>query len=113
MEHYNHFFICDEKKPSDIKTFNDGGLRRCSTISSKKNILSYMKKHLLDKLNNRYNAAKRLDIMLIGTNYDVFAADVYYHKACYNRFTYEYQRNPLSLLSVKLLFYTTSFVKLN
>ena len=51
-----------------------------------------MKKHFLDELNNHYNAAKRLDIMLIGTNYDIFAADMYYHKACYNRFTYEYQK---------------------
>ena len=53
-----------------------------------------MKKQLLDELNNHYNAAKRLDIMLIGTNYDIFAADMYYHKACYNRFTYEYQMKP-------------------
>ena len=30
--------------------------------------------------------------MLIGTNYDAFAADTYYHRACYNRFTYEYQK---------------------
>ena len=48
-----------------------------------------MKKYLLDELNNHYNAAKRLDIiMLIGINYDVFAADVCHHKACYNRFRY-------------------------
>ena len=49
-----------------------------------------MKKHFWDELNNQYNAAKRLDsIMLIDINYDVlFAADVYYHKACYNRFRY-------------------------
>ena len=63
----------------DIKAFHDGGLSRCSTISSKENILSYMKKHLLDELNSHYNAAKRLDVMLIGTKYEVFAADVYYH----------------------------------
>ena len=30
-----------------------------------------MKKHLLDELNNHHNAAKRLNIMLIGTNYNV------------------------------------------
>ena len=54
--------------------------------------LSCKKKHLLDELNNHYNAAKRLDIILIGTNYDVFAADVYYHKACYGRFIYECQQ---------------------
>ena len=89
-KHYNRCFICNEKKISDKKIFNDGGLSRCSTISSKLNILSSMKKHLLDVVNNHYNAAKRLDIMPIGTNYQVFAADVYYHKACYNRFTYEY-----------------------
>ena len=53
-----------------------------------------MKKHLLDELNNHYNAAKILDIMLIGTNYDIFAAGMYYHKACYNRCTYEYQKKP-------------------
>ena len=38
-----------------------------------------MKKHLLDELNNHDSAVKRLAIMLIGTNYDVFAADMYYH----------------------------------
>ena len=37
-----------------------------------------MKKHLLDELNSHYNGAKRLDVMLIGTKYEVFAADVYY-----------------------------------
>ena len=30
--------------------------------------------------------------MLIDTNYDVFAADVYYHIACCNRFTYKYKK---------------------
>ena len=83
-----------KRKPSGIKTFNDGGLSRCSAISCKENVFSCMKKRLLDGLSNHYNAAKRLDIMLIGTNYDVFAADMYYHRACYNRFTYEYQKKP-------------------
>ena len=86
-------FICDEKKPSHIKKFNDGGLSRYSTISPIENVLSCMKKHLLHGSNNHYNAAKRLDIMLTGTNYDVFAIDVYYHKACYNRFMYEFCYN--------------------
>ena len=58
-------------------------------ISSKENILSCMRKHVLDELNNHYNAAKRLDIIiLIDIIYDVFAGDVYYHKGCYNRFRY-------------------------
>ena len=91
-KHYNHCFFCNEtKRPSDIKTFNDGGLSRCSTISTKENILICVKKHLLDELNNHCSAAKRLDIMLTGTNYDLFPA-VFYHKVCYNRLTYEYQK---------------------
>ena len=32
------------------------------------------------------------DIVLIDTKNDVFAADVYYYKICYKRFTYEYQK---------------------
>ena len=39
--------------------------------------LKLYEKRLLDGLSNHYNAAKGLDIMLIGTNYDVFAADMY------------------------------------
>ena len=46
----------------------------------------------MDELNNNYNAAKRLDIMLIVTNYDVFAADVYYDKACNKRFRYQHPK---------------------
>ena len=66
-----------------------------------------MEKHLLDKLNNHHNVPKRLDIMLIGTNYDVFSADVYYHKTCYNKFTYEYQkkRNVTSFNEIAVLHY--------
>ena len=48
----------------------------------------------MDQLKNDYNAAKKLNIMLTGTNYDEFASDVYYYKACYKRFTYEYQKKP-------------------
>ena len=36
------------------------GLSRCSTISSKENFLSGIKKYLSDELKNRYNAAKGL-----------------------------------------------------
>ena len=53
-----------KKNPLDIKTFNDGGLSICSTVSSKENILSFMEKHVLDELNNHYNAAKRFNIIL-------------------------------------------------
>ena len=82
-------------------------------IFSKQNFLSGIKKYLLDELKNCYNPAKRLDIMLIDTNYDVFAADVYYHKASCNKFTYKNKKTPLPRLSMKLLFHTIFFAKVN
>lgn len=51
--------------------------------------------------------------MLIDTNYDVLAADMYFHQAYCNRFTYEYQKKSSVTSFTKLLFYTTFFVKLN
>ena len=35
-KHYNHCFICNEKKPLDIKIFNDGRISRYSTVLGKK-----------------------------------------------------------------------------
>ena len=100
------------KKTSDIKTFNDGGLSRCSTIFYKENILSCMKKHFLDELSNHYNAAKRLDIMLVGTIMYLLLMCII-TKIATTDLHMNIKRNLLSLLSMKLLFYTTSFVKLN
>ena len=74
-----------------------------------------MKKHFSDELNNHYNAAKRLDIiMLIGINYNVLlAADCITTKLATTDLGINIKRNPLSLLLMKLLFCTPSFVKLN
>ena len=54
-----------------------------------------------------HNAAKVFDIVLIGTRYDVFAADVYYYKICYKRFKYEYQKkaNVTSFNETNILHY--------
>ena len=43
----------------------------------------------LDEPNSLYfTAAKRLDIMMKGTAVDIFAAVVFYHKSCFQSFTY-------------------------
>ena len=113
-------FICDEKNPSHIKKFNDGGLSRYSTISPIENVLSCMKKHLLHGSNNHYNAAKRLDIMLTATMMYLLLMCIITKLAttdlCMNFATtglhMNIKKKPLSL-SIKLLFLTTSFNKLN
>ena len=105
-------FICDEKNPSHIKKFNDGGLSRYSTISPIENVLSCMKKHLLHGSNNHYNAAKRLDIMLTATMMYLLLMCII-TKLATTDLEINIKRNLLSLLSMKLLFYTPSFVKLN
>ena len=41
-----------------------------------------------------HNAAKRLKVMT--SNADVFAADVFYHQSCYNRFFYSYEEKSIT-----------------
>ena len=45
--------------------------------------------------------------MLIDTNYDVLAADMYFHQAYCNRFTYEYQKKSsvTSFIETAILHY--------
>ena len=38
-----------------------------------------------------HGASNRLEILLSGPSYDVFAVDVFYHTLCYYRFTYVYE----------------------
>ena len=46
---------------------------------------------------NKYHAtAKRLEVILSGASYDVFALDLYYHKICYDNFTYAYDKKQAS-----------------
>ena len=79
-------FVCN--KTSDPKlSYNDGGIGRCSEDSSQKKIRDSKAKWLSDSNSQYNNAAKRLNIALIGCDDDVYAAGVYYHKQCYNHFT--------------------------
>ena len=47
--------------------------------------------YLEDKLYPFYKTALRLDLHLKGDSYDIFSADVYYHKTCYLRFAHPYE----------------------
>ena len=91
---------------SDTKTFNDRKLSRSSIIFSKENILSCMKKRLLDELNNHYNAAKMRDIMLIGTMMCLLLMCIIIKLATTDLYM-NIKGKPLSLHLMKLLFYTT------
>ena len=47
---------------------------------------------------NKYHAtANRLEVILSGASYDVFALDLYYHKTCYDNFTYAYDKKQASV----------------
>ena len=79
-------FICEEARDENV-SYNNGGVGRCETNSAKKR-LEESKDAWLMESNSRYIlAAERLNVLILGCNEDVFAADVYYHKQCYNKFT--------------------------
>ena len=76
----------------DSKPFNSGGLGRCSEKNAVSKILQARDVKINDETDKLHAAAKRIDVILSGASYDVFAADVYYHKTCYDKFTYTYER---------------------
>jgi hypothetical protein len=52
---------------------------------------------LTSNWNVRWTLAwNRLKVILGGTSYDIFAHDVYYHKLCYQSFTYSYEKKTLA-----------------
>ena len=78
-------FICNTRTPNDTKPYSDGGLGRCSDDRAFKKLNHKMK---LTSPGDKYEeAAKRLNLLLSGQAFDVFAVDVYYHKTCYVDFS--------------------------
>ena len=77
-------FVCSSNDGVE-KAYNEGGLGRCEKKSAKE-CLDEAKKSWLQKPDSvHYDAAERYNILAIVNN-DVFAADAYYHKQCYNSF---------------------------
>lgn len=83
----NICFVCNTVNSSDGLEHSKGGLARCELESSKDSLLASMRSKLLDKKSKLYDAAQRLEILSSGTEFDLFAVDIYYHKKCYSSFT--------------------------
>ena len=80
-------FICNAISEADGKPFNEGGLGRCSEERSYNKLQESMQNRTQGEDVSLDEAGERLEIMLSGAAYDIFAVDVFYHKLCYARFT--------------------------
>ena len=78
-------------------SYNDGGIGRCSEDTSEKLLKDAKSKWLSEQGSDCNAAAQTMNIMLIGCDDDAFAADVYYHKQCYNQFTAILRKSNISL----------------
>lgn len=78
-------FICNAKTLKDKNPYSEGGLGRCSEYRAFEKLSLKMK--MLGPGDKYEEAAKRLNLLLSGQAFDVFAVDVYYHKTCYTDFT--------------------------
>ena len=83
-------FVCNTETQNDVKPFNDGSLGRCSEENAIIEIKHSMDLNMKDEKHKYHSAAKWIDVLLCGSSYDVFALDLYYHKTCYDNFTYVY-----------------------
>ena len=82
-------FICNEEKRTNVlKGYNQRGLGRCSDTNAAKKILERKAVYLADKSCRFHDASRRLELLLSGDSHDIFAVDVYYHQACYLKFTH-------------------------
>ena len=85
-------FICNTKTSKDTKPYAEGGLGRCSEDRSFKKLHDQMASRNVP--GDKYEgAAKRLELLLSGQSFDVFAVDVYYHRNCYLSFASPYKSN--------------------
>ena len=85
-------FVCNEETKYDNKPYNNGGLGRCSEQNAVSKIKCSMDLKMKDEKSKYHAAAKRLEVILSGSSYDIFALDLYYHKTCYVNFTYAYDK---------------------
>ena len=89
-------FVCNLETKDDNKAYNNGGLCRCSEENAARKIECSMDLKIKDVENKYHATAKRLEVILSGASYDVFALDLYYHKICYDNFTYAYDKKQAS-----------------
>ena len=92
-------FVCGEERVVDTNSYMEGGLGRCSHVSSAEKLLEGMRRHVNEEVSPMQNAAKRLQMLNSGQAHDIFAIDVYYHHSCYLRFTRSSRTSQSSTLS--------------
>lgn len=85
-------FVCNTVTPNDENAYNDGGIGRCSEDNARVKLEHAIERGLKDEGHKHHAAANRLKVILGGTSYDIFAQDVYYHKLCYQSFSYSYEK---------------------
>ena len=82
-------FVCNEMKEIDNVPYNSGGLGRCERDAAKNTLdNSFID---FEEGNKFHDAAQRL-VVVRERSHDLFAADVYYHKQCYNQYVAEHRR---------------------
>ena len=75
-------FICNQQTAKDTKPYDKGGLGRCCEDKAFKKITDQL--HSRNVPGDKFEeAAKRLDLLMSGQSFDIFAVDVYYHHTCY------------------------------
>ena len=79
-------FICNTTTAEDDNTFNNKGLGRCSQNTALEKLEKAKANHLNNSISSYHSAALRFEMATSGAAHDVFAADIYYHKSCYNNF---------------------------
>ena len=93
-------FICNQLTKADESSYNSGGLARCSdnraSIKLDSSINTYGEGHKF------YEASQRL-MVLKERSFDIFAADIFYHKICYNQYVYSHCEavNDLDISKIK------------
>ena len=105
-------FICFEKTTDDSLPYKNGGLTRCCEDTSASRLLEKKKLYITEKSFEFYKAALRLDLQLKGDAFDVFSADIYYHKSCYLRFAHPYESLKADVDQTELLAMETFFHKI-
>ena len=76
-------FVCNSNKNVELP-YKDGGIARCETDSAMFRLSGSKDNWLKNPDSLYFEAAQRFDVLTAVR--DVYAADVYYHKKCYNKF---------------------------
>ena len=87
-------FICNKIRTIDSNDYKEGGLAKVTLGDTAEKIIERKNIFLQEKESRFFDAAKRLRILLSGSSYDIYAADIYYHQSCYIKFVIKPVQTP-------------------